>query len=42
LSRPKLLVVFVFAVALVAFFAAGGQRDFACENLKAHQAAIDA
>jgi pyruvate/2-oxoglutarate dehydrogenase complex dihydrolipoamide dehydrogenase (E3) component/uncharacterized membrane protein YdjX (TVP38/TMEM64 family) len=42
LSRPKLLVVFVFAVALVAFFAAGGQRYFAFENLKAHQAAIDA
>jgi pyruvate/2-oxoglutarate dehydrogenase complex dihydrolipoamide dehydrogenase (E3) component/uncharacterized membrane protein YdjX (TVP38/TMEM64 family) len=42
LSRPKLLVVLVFAVALVAFFAAGGQRYFTFENLKAQQAAIDA
>ena len=42
MSRPKLLVVFVFAVALVAFFAAGGQRYFTFENLKAQQAAIDA
>jgi pyruvate/2-oxoglutarate dehydrogenase complex dihydrolipoamide dehydrogenase (E3) component/uncharacterized membrane protein YdjX (TVP38/TMEM64 family) len=41
LSRPKLLVVLIFAVALVAFFAAGGQRYFTFENLKAQQAAID-
>jgi hypothetical protein len=40
LSRPRLLVVLVFAVALVAFFAAGGQRYFSFENLKAQQAAI--
>ena len=42
MSRPKLLVVLIFAVALVAFFAAGGQRYFTFENLKAQQAAVEA
>ena len=42
LSRPRLAVVLLFAFALAAFFAAGGQRYFDFENLKAQQAAIEA
>ena len=42
MSRAKLLVVAVFAVAAIVFFAAGGQRYFSFENLKAQQAAIEA
>jgi len=42
LSRAKLLVVAVFAVAAIVFFAAGGHRYFSFENLKAQQAAIEA
>jgi len=42
LSRPRLALVLLFALALAAFFAAGGQRYFTFENLKAQQAAIDA
>jgi pyruvate/2-oxoglutarate dehydrogenase complex dihydrolipoamide dehydrogenase (E3) component/uncharacterized membrane protein YdjX (TVP38/TMEM64 family) len=42
LSRPKLLVVLIFAVALAVFFAAGGHRHFTFENLKAQQSAIEA
>jgi pyruvate/2-oxoglutarate dehydrogenase complex dihydrolipoamide dehydrogenase (E3) component/uncharacterized membrane protein YdjX (TVP38/TMEM64 family) len=42
LSRAKLLVVGVFVVAIVIFFAAGGHRYFTFENLKAQQAAIEA
>ena len=38
LSRPRLAVVLLFAFALAAFFAAGGQRYFDFENLKAQQA----
>ena len=41
MSRGKLLVIGVFAVAIVAFFAAGGQRYFSFENLKAQQAALE-
>jgi pyruvate/2-oxoglutarate dehydrogenase complex dihydrolipoamide dehydrogenase (E3) component/uncharacterized membrane protein YdjX (TVP38/TMEM64 family) len=40
LSRTKLAVLFVFVLALAAFFAAGGQRYFTFENLKAQQAAL--
>ena len=42
MSRAKLLVVGVFAVAAIVFFAAGGHRYFSFENLKAQQAAIEA
>ena len=42
MSRTRLLVVAVFVAALIAFFAAGGQRYFTFENLKAQQAALDA
>ena len=42
MSRGKLLVLGVFALAIVAFFAAGGQRYFSFENLKAQQAALEA
>jgi uncharacterized membrane protein YdjX (TVP38/TMEM64 family) len=42
LSRPKLLVVLIFAVALAVFFAAGGQRHFTFETLKAQHSAIEA
>jgi pyruvate/2-oxoglutarate dehydrogenase complex dihydrolipoamide dehydrogenase (E3) component/uncharacterized membrane protein YdjX (TVP38/TMEM64 family) len=42
LSRPKLLVVLIFAVALAVFFAAGGHRHFTFENLKAQHSAIEA
>jgi uncharacterized membrane protein YdjX (TVP38/TMEM64 family) len=41
LSRARLLVVGVLALALAAFFAAGGQRYFSFENLKAQQAALE-
>ncbi len=41
LSRPRLALVLLFALALAAFFAAGGQRYFTFENLKAQQAALD-
>ena len=41
LSRPRLAVVLLFALALAAFFVAGGQRYFTFENLKAQQAAIE-
>jgi len=42
LSRTRLAVVLAFGVALTAFFAAGGQRYFSFENLKAQQAALEA
>jgi pyruvate/2-oxoglutarate dehydrogenase complex dihydrolipoamide dehydrogenase (E3) component/uncharacterized membrane protein YdjX (TVP38/TMEM64 family) len=42
LSRGRLLVAAAFALALVAFFSAGGQRYFTFENLKAQQAAVQA
>ena len=42
MSRGKLLVLGVFAVAIVVFFAAGGHRYFSFENLKAQQAALEA
>ena len=42
MSRAKLALVLVFVVALGAFFAAGGQRYFSFENLKAQQAALEA
>jgi pyruvate/2-oxoglutarate dehydrogenase complex dihydrolipoamide dehydrogenase (E3) component/uncharacterized membrane protein YdjX (TVP38/TMEM64 family) len=41
LSRTRLAVALVFVVALAAFFAAGGQRYFSFENLKAQQAALE-
>jgi pyruvate/2-oxoglutarate dehydrogenase complex dihydrolipoamide dehydrogenase (E3) component/uncharacterized membrane protein YdjX (TVP38/TMEM64 family) len=41
LTRSKLAVVLVFVVAIAAFFAAGGQRYFSFENLKAQQAALE-
>jgi len=41
LSRARLLVASVVALAFVAFFAAGGQRYFSFENLKAQQAALE-
>jgi pyruvate/2-oxoglutarate dehydrogenase complex dihydrolipoamide dehydrogenase (E3) component/uncharacterized membrane protein YdjX (TVP38/TMEM64 family) len=40
--RARLLVVGVIAVAAAVFFAAGGQRYFSFENLKAQQAALEA
>ena len=42
MSRTRLGVLVLFAVALVAFFAAGGPRYFTFENLKAQQAAREA
>ena len=42
MSRARLAVAFLLVVALVAFFAAGGQRYFSFENLKAQQAAFEA
>ena len=42
MSRGKLLVLGAFALAIVAFFVAGGQRYFSFENLKAQQAALEA
>jgi pyruvate/2-oxoglutarate dehydrogenase complex dihydrolipoamide dehydrogenase (E3) component/uncharacterized membrane protein YdjX (TVP38/TMEM64 family) len=41
LSRSKLAVVLVFVLAVAVFFAAGGQRYFSFENLKAQQAALE-
>jgi pyruvate/2-oxoglutarate dehydrogenase complex dihydrolipoamide dehydrogenase (E3) component/uncharacterized membrane protein YdjX (TVP38/TMEM64 family) len=41
LSRSRLAVVLLLVAALVAFFAAGGQRYFSFENLKAQQAALE-
>ena len=41
MSRARLLVASVVALAFVAFFAAGGQRYFSFENLKAQQAALE-
>ena len=38
----RLLVLFVIVLALAAFFAAGAQRYFTFENIKAQQAAVDA
>ena len=42
MSRARLAVVLFFAIALAAFFAAGGARYFSFENLKAQQAALEA
>ena len=41
MSRGKLALAFVFVVAIGVFFAAGGQRYFTFENLKAQQAALE-
>src|SRR2546425_12566548 len=41
-SRGPLLVLALVALAVVAFFAAGGARYFTFENVKAQQAAIEA
>ena len=41
MSRGKLAVGLLLVVALAAFFAAGGQRYFSFENLKAQQAAME-
>src|SRR5206468_1508177 len=41
-GRGRLLVLFVIVLALAAFFAAGAQRYFTFENIKAQQAAVDA
>jgi pyruvate/2-oxoglutarate dehydrogenase complex dihydrolipoamide dehydrogenase (E3) component/uncharacterized membrane protein YdjX (TVP38/TMEM64 family) len=41
-SRARIAVIALFAVALAAFFAVGGHRYFSFENLKAQQAALDA
>ncbi len=40
MSRTRLLVVASLAVAAATFFAAGGQRYFSFDNLKAQQAAL--
>jgi pyruvate/2-oxoglutarate dehydrogenase complex dihydrolipoamide dehydrogenase (E3) component/uncharacterized membrane protein YdjX (TVP38/TMEM64 family) len=42
LSRARLLVAGFIAVAVLVFFAAGGQRYVSFENLKAQQAALEA
>ena len=42
MSRARLAVALVLVVAVVAFFAAGGQRYFTFDNLKAQQAALEA
>lgn len=42
MNRPRLLVAAVLVVAVAAFFAAGGQRYFSFDNLKAQQAALEA
>jgi pyruvate/2-oxoglutarate dehydrogenase complex dihydrolipoamide dehydrogenase (E3) component/uncharacterized membrane protein YdjX (TVP38/TMEM64 family) len=42
LSRARLLVAGLLVLAAVVFFAAGGQRYFSFENLKAQQAALEA
>ena len=41
MSRGRLLVLALVALAVVAFFAAGGARYFSFENVKAQQAAIE-
>ncbi len=41
MSRGRLLVLALVALAVVAFFAAGGARYFTFENVKAQQAAIE-
>jgi pyruvate/2-oxoglutarate dehydrogenase complex dihydrolipoamide dehydrogenase (E3) component/uncharacterized membrane protein YdjX (TVP38/TMEM64 family) len=41
-GRVRLVVLLVIVLALAAFFAAGAQRYFTFEHLKAQQAAIDA
>ena len=41
MSRSRLLVVALVALALVAFFAAGGQRYFSFEAIKGQQAAVE-
>src|SRR4029077_6159118 len=40
-SRARLPVASLFAVAVAVFFAAGGHRYFTFENLKAQQAVLD-
>ena len=42
MSRGRLAVGLLVVVALAVFFAAGGQRYFSFENLKAQQAAVEA
>ena len=42
MTRARLAVVLVVVVALAAFFAAGGQRYFSFDNLKAQHAALQA
>ena len=42
MSRARLLVAALVVARLVVFFAAGGQRYFTFENLKAQQAAVEA
>ena len=42
MSRTRIAVLALFALALGAFFAAGGQRYFSFDNLKAQQAALEA
>jgi pyruvate/2-oxoglutarate dehydrogenase complex dihydrolipoamide dehydrogenase (E3) component/uncharacterized membrane protein YdjX (TVP38/TMEM64 family) len=42
LSRARLAVAAIVVLAGVAFFAAGGQRYFSFDNLKAQQAALEA
>src|ERR1700756_3535249 len=39
--RRRLLVLLVMVVALVAFFAAGAQRYFTFENIKAQRTAVE-
>ena len=41
MSRSRLLVVALVALAVVAFFAAGGQRYFSFETIKGQQAAVE-
>src|SRR3989338_7602492 len=41
MSRSRLLVVALVALAVVAFFAAGGQRYFSFETIKGQQAALE-
>lgn len=42
MSRARLLVLAVFLLAIVAFFAAGGPQYFSFENLKTQQARFEA
>jgi pyruvate/2-oxoglutarate dehydrogenase complex dihydrolipoamide dehydrogenase (E3) component/uncharacterized membrane protein YdjX (TVP38/TMEM64 family) len=41
LTRHKLVVVLVFLIAVIVFFAAGAHRYFSFENLRAQQAALE-